>query len=175
MTGVQTCALPISEVNGEAVTADEVARALGAKLTKLHEQIYTLKREQLDAIIAQRLLLQEASKRGVSIPALLDAEVTANVGLVTETEVERVYQANKAKISGDESDVREKIRASLQQRKLSAQREQFVRSLRDKGTVIDRLQPPPVTRVVVGTDGAPVRGDAQAPVTLVEFSDFHCP
>ena len=166
---------PLAEVNGEAVTADEVARALGAKLTKLHEQIYTLKREQLDAIIAQRLLLQEASKRGVSIPALLDAEVTANVGLVTETEVERVYQANKAKISGDESDVREKIRASLQQRKLSAQREQFVRSLRDKGTVIDRLQPPPVTRVVVGTDGAPVRGDAQAPVTLVEFSDFHCP
>lgn len=168
-------ASPLAEVNGEAVTADEVDRALGAKLAKLQEQLYALKRAELDAQIAQRLLTQEASKRGISVPALLDAEVTAKVGLVTEAEIERVYQANKANIKGEESEMREKIRASLQQRKLSAQREQFVRSLREKGTVVDRLQPPPVARAVVATDGAPILGDAQAPVTLVEFSDFHCP
>jgi len=166
---------PLAEVNGEAVTADDVDRALGVKLTKLQEQIYTLKREQIDVVIAQRLLTQEAAKRGISVPALLDAEVTAKTGLVTETEIERIYQANKANIPGEESDVREKIRASLQQRKLSAQREQFVRSLRETGTVVDRLPPPPIMRVAVATDGAPMLGDDQAPVTLVEFSDFHCP
>jgi protein-disulfide isomerase len=32
-----------------------------------------------------------------------------------------------------------------------------------------------VTRVAVSTDGAPARGGANAPVTIVEFSDFHCP
>jgi len=36
------------------------------------------------------------------------------------------------------------------------------------------LEPPPVFRAQVVTDGAPVRGDAKAPVTIVEFSDFHC-
>lgn len=81
----------LAEINGEAVTADEVDRALGVKLAKLQEQLYTLKREQLDAMIAQRFLTQEAAKRGVSVPTLLDAEVTANVGLVTEIEIERVY------------------------------------------------------------------------------------
>jgi len=165
----------LAEVNGEVVTAEDLDQALGVKLTKLQEQIYSIKREQLDAMIAQRLLAQEAAKRGLSVPALLDAEVTAKVGLVTETEIERIYQANKANIKGDESEMREKIRASLQQRKLAAQREQFVRSLREQGTVVDRLQPPPVVRVEVATSGAPVRGDEQAPVTLVEFSDFHCP
>ena len=98
---------PLAEVSGEAVTTDDVDRALGVKLTKLQEQIYTLKREQLDAVIAQRLLTQEAAKRGVSVPALLDAEVTAKTGLVTETEIERIYQANKANIKGEESEVRE--------------------------------------------------------------------
>jgi len=166
---------PLAEVNGEVVTAADLDRALGVRLTKLQEQLYALKRAELDAQIAQRLLAQEAAQRGISVPALLDAEVTAKAGLVTETEIERVYQANKANIKGDESEVREKIRASLQQRKLAAQREQFVRSLREKGNVVDRLMPPPVVRVAVATDGAPMRGDAQAPVTLVEFSDFHCP
>jgi protein-disulfide isomerase len=58
---------------------------------------------------------------------------------------------------------------------LAEQRNQYVQSLRAKGTVVDRLQPPPVVRVQVSTDGAPIRGKADAPVTLVEFSDFHCP
>lgn len=166
---------PLAEVNGEAVTAEDLDRSIGVELTKLQEQIYTLKRKQLDLFITERLLHQEAAKRGISVPALLDAEVTAKVGLVTETEIERVYVANKSNLQGQESEVREKIRASLQQRKLAAQREQLVRSLREKGTVVDRLQPPPVVRVAVATDGAPIRGDEHASVTLVEFSDFHCP
>jgi protein-disulfide isomerase len=105
----------------------------------------------------------------------MDAEVTAKIGLVTETEIESVFQGNKSRLQGNEADIRETIRASLQQRKLAAQRAQFVQSLQAQGTVVDRLQPPPVVRVQVSTDGAPIRGTADAPVTLVEFSDFHCP
>ena len=166
---------PLAEVNGEAVTAEDLDHALGVKLTKLQEQIYALKREQLDALIAQRLIEQEAVKRGVSIAALLDADVTAKVGLVTETEIEAFIQENKSRLQGNDAEIREKIRTSLQQRKLAAQRAQFVQSLRAQGTVVDRLQPPPVVRVQVSTDGAPIRGPADAPVTVVEFSDFHCP
>jgi protein-disulfide isomerase len=165
----------LAEVNGQAVTAEDLDHALGVKLTELQEQIYSLKRAELDAQIAQRLLAQEAAKRGVSVASLLDAEVTAKVSLVTETEIESVYQENKSRSQGNESEFREKIRASLQQRKLALQREQFVQVLRAQGTVVDRLQPPPVVRVQVSTDGAPIRGTADAPVTLVEFSDFHCP
>jgi len=32
-----------------------------------------------------------------------------------------------------------------------------------------------VFRVEVAVDGAPFRGAAAAPVTIVEFTDFHCP
>jgi protein-disulfide isomerase len=164
----------LAEVNGEAVTAEDLDHALGVKLTKLQEQVYTLKREQLDALISQRLFAQEVAKRGISVAALLDAEVTAKVSLVTETEVEAFIQENKSRMQGNEAEIREKIRASLQQRKLAAQREQFVQLLRSQGTVVDRLQPPPVVRVQVSTDGAPIRGDKDATITLVEFSDFHC-
>jgi protein-disulfide isomerase len=41
--------------------------------------------------------------------------------------------------------------------------------------VVVNLKPPPVLRVEISAGGAPFRGPAKAPVTIVEFSDFHCP
>src|SRR5262245_37323402 len=79
---------PLAEVNGEPITTKDLEAALGARLSKLEEQIYDLKSRELDSLIAQRLFAQEASKRGISVSALLDAEVTAKVSLVTEKEIE---------------------------------------------------------------------------------------
>lgn len=166
---------PLAEVNGETITAKDLEAALGARLSKLEEQIYDLKSRELDSLIAQRLFAQEAAKRGISVSALLDAEVTAKVSLVTEKEIEDFYQANKARMRGDDTEIRQKIRAFLQQQKLTARREAFVESLRSQGKVVIRLQPPPALRVEVSTDGAPIRGAADASVTVVEFSDFECP
>jgi protein-disulfide isomerase len=167
--------VPLAEVNGEAITAEDLERSLGARLRKLEEQIYELKRRQLDALIAERLLAGEAAKRGISVPALLDSEVTTKVGLVTEQEIEALYQANKARLQGEESAVREQLRARLQQQKLAARRAAFVESLRAQAKVVLNLEPPPIVRADVPVDGAPVRGAAEAPVTIVEFSDFQCP
>lgn len=166
---------PLAEVNGETITTKDLESRLGAKLAKLEEQIYDLKRQELDSLIAQKLLEQEAAKRKTSVAALLDAEVTAKVPLVTETEIDVFYRANKARIRGDDAETRQKIRAFLQQQKLTAQRALFIESLRSQGKVIVRLQPPPVIRVEVSIQNAPVRGAVDAPVTLVEFSDFECP
>ena len=171
----QTGAEPLAEVNGETITAKDLEGALGARLSKLEEQIYDLKQRELDSLIAQRLFAQEAAKRGISVAALLDAEVTGKVSLVTEKEIEDFYQANKARMRGDETEIRQKIRAFLQQQKLTARREAFVESIRSQGKVVVRLQPPATIRVEVSTDGAPIRGAADAPVTVVEFSDFECP
>ena len=111
----------------------------------------------------------------MSVAALLDAEVTAKVGLVTEQEVEAFYQANKERLREDEATLRPRIRTYLQQQKLAARRASFVEAIRSQANIVDRLQAPPIVRAEVAVGGAPVRGAADAPVILVEFSDFHCP
>ena len=165
----------LAEVNGEAITVKDVEKPIAAKLSSLEEQIYNLKRTELDALIAQRLLAQEAAKRGVSVAALVDAEVTSKVALVTEKEIDDYYQANKAQLRGDEASLRAEIRTVLQQQKLTMRRELFVASLRSQSKVVVRLGPPAASRVEVSIAGAPLRGAADATVTLVEFSDFECP
>jgi protein-disulfide isomerase len=169
---------PLAEVEGVAITNDEVEKAIGAPLARLQEQIYTMKRQKIEQLIAERLLAKEAAKRGLSVPALLDAEVTSKVRLVTEQEVETFYQANKARLQGDEATLKERIRAQLQNQKLQAAREAFLRSLRSlrsQAKVVVHLKAPPAFRAQVSVDGAPFRGSATAPVTIVKFEDFHCP
>ena len=166
---------PLAEVNGEVITSEEIEKALRLPLSKLEEQIHQLKRQRLETVIRDRLLAQEAKRRGLSVPALLDAEVTSRITLVTEQEIERFFQTNRSQFTGDEVDAREQIRGRLQARKVSAKREEFIASLRSKANVVTHLEAPPIARLDVSVDGAPARGAATAPVTIVEFSDFLCP
>jgi protein-disulfide isomerase len=165
----------LAEVDGAPITSDEVEKPLVGQLSKLEDQIYNLKRQRIEALINEKLLEKEAAKRKLTVPALLDAEVTSRVGLVTEQEIEKFYQENKAQLKGEESTLREQIRGSLQNQKLAAKREEFLKSLRSQAKVVVNLKPPPVMRVAVSLDGAPSKGSAKALVTIVEFSDFHCP
>lgn len=167
---------PLAVVNGVPVTAEEIENPLAPQLSKLEEQIYNLKRQRIDALINERLVAEEAKKRKIAVPALFDAEVTSKVTLVTEQEVDNFYQANKAQVkAGEEVQAREQMRAYLQNQKIAQRRQEFIDSLRSKAKIVVNLQPPAVLRVDVKIDGAPFKGGKNAPVTIVEFTDIHCP
>ena len=165
----------LAEVDGVAITAEEVEKPLAAQLSRLDEQIYTLKSQKLDALIDEKLLAKQAAERKLTVPALLDAEVTRKVASITEQEIEEFYQRNKAQINAEQAQVQEQIRVYLQNQQLAAKREEFLKSLRSQVKVIVRLKPPQIHRVEVSVQGAPFKGGEQAAVTIVEFSDFHCP
>jgi len=166
---------PLAEVDGVPVSAEEVEKAIGASLGKLQEQIFNLKRQKLEELINATLLTREARKRGVSVPALLDAEVTSKVALVTEQEVEAFYEANKTRIQGDPVAARQQIRINLQNQRLATKKQEFFQLLRSNAKIAVYLKPPPVHRVEVSTNGAPSKGPVKALVTIVKFEDFHCP
>jgi len=159
----------LAEVEGEAITAEQVENALGAPLAKLQQEIHNLKRQKLETLIGEKLLSQEAAKRGISLRALLDAEVTGKVTSVTEQEIETFYQANKARLRGEEANLREQIRAKLQNQKLAIRRDAFIQSFRSKAKVTVHLEAPPIFRAEMTVDGVPFRGTATPPVTIPIF------
>ncbi len=75
------------------------------------------------------------AKRGSTALALLDAAVTAKVGLVSEQEIETFDQANKAWLHREEAMLREQLRTQLQHQKLAAQWQAFLHSPRSQATV----------------------------------------
>jgi protein-disulfide isomerase len=165
----------LATVEGQTITASEVRKALGQNLSKLEEQAYELKKQQVEELIADKLLAAEAARRGTTVESLVQQEITAKVAPVTESDIASFVAANRSRIPGDPAQFTAQIRNFLGGQRNAAQRQVFVDSLRAKAKVEVHLEAPPVFRSEVVVDGAPVRGDVKAPVTIVEFSDFHCP
>jgi protein-disulfide isomerase len=166
----------LAEIDGEAIRTQDVEQALGLQLGKLYEQIYELKRKKLEELIVEKLFSQEAEKRGFSVQQLIEAEVTSKVGQVTEAEVDYFYEQNKGRFRGEQKAVRERIKSSLQSQRAAAEKEAFLRQLRAERRVVVHFKPSGPIKVLVPTrEGAAVKGPPEAPVVIVEFSDFQCP
>jgi protein-disulfide isomerase len=165
----------VATVDGQPITTADLRTALGQNLASLETQIYDLKKQQLDELIARKLLAAEAARRGTTVEALERQEIESKVTPVTESDIAAFVAANRSRIPGDPAKYTDRIRTYLASQRKASAREAFVGTLRGKASVDVRLEQPPAFRAAVNIDGAPVRGDVNAPVTIVEFSDFHCP
>ena len=160
----------LATVGERNITEADIAARIEAQMVRINSQIYAVKKQAVDGLIADYLIEQEAKKQGLSREQLLQQEVNAKVGPISDAEVEQVFNANKARL-GDKplADFKPQIVQQLQNVKLQQQQQTFVQSLRKAAAVKMLLKPPLIN---VALDGAPVRGPTNAPVTIVEFSDF---
>ena len=162
-------------VDGKSITGSDVERALGQNLARLQEQIHALKARQLETAIEDQLFAQEAERRGTSVETLLRAEISSKVAPVTEADISAFYEQNRAQLPRDLDTYRSQIAAHLIGQNAAARRQAFANELRGRAKVVVLLKPPPVFRAELVVGDAPVRGPSTAPVTIVEFGDFHCP
>jgi protein-disulfide isomerase len=173
-SSTSTPSAPVAVVDGQAITTEELESALGMSLAKLEQDIYTLKRDRLEAMIGEKLIAREAAKRGIEVKDLIAAEITGRITPVTDAEVDSFYEANKARLP-ESPDIKSQIKQYLESQRTQTRAQTYVAELRKAAKVDVSLTPPPVRRTALQIDGAPVRGNVSAPVTVVEFSDFHCP
>jgi protein-disulfide isomerase len=163
----------VATIAGEPFTAAQLEEAAGARLFRLRTEQYQAQRQILDDEIARRLLEREAAARKVTAAELIKQEVEAKVAPVTEEEQRAFYAQNKARMGEmTEADALKRIEAGLRQQRIGERQAEFLNGLRAKADVHVLLEPP---RLALTAGDDPARGPADAPVTIVEFSDFQCP
>jgi protein-disulfide isomerase len=166
---------PVATVGGVAITRGDLEALVAPEVAKLEEQAHQLRRQQLDALIAERLLEAEAKRRGVTPDALEKAEIADKVPALTQAEIDAFVQANRARLPADPATLMPQIRQYLAEQRQAERRDAFLDELRGRTKVEVMLKPPPVFRATIDLAGTPSRGPENARVTVVEFSDFHCP
>jgi protein-disulfide isomerase len=162
-------------VNGEKITSGDLEDSLRPLIFTVQEQIYELKKNQLDMKINDLLLGQEASRQKITTQALLDAEVVNKARKPTEAEAKKFYDDNTEKIPGTFAETREKIIQYLTQQEQQKAEDTFAESLRKSAKLEINLKEPDPPYYEIATDDQPTRGGATATVTIVEFTDFQCP
>jgi protein-disulfide isomerase len=169
----------IATVGSQSITLAEVDdKALEAPTAnfggKLSQALYDARRGALEELIASRLMDEAAKAQGIDRAELVEKEITSRVAAVTEPEIGAWYQANQSRVQGASLEqVRQPIRLHLTQERVQAARLAYIDSLKSKTSVKIMLDAPRQT--VKMAPGSPSRGPANAPIEMIEFSDFQCP
>ena len=162
----------VATVDGQPIYEQDLMSVAGPSLVGLRDQEFKVKSDALNQVLRQKLIEAEAKKKGVTAEELLKQEVDSKIAEPSDDEAKGYYLAAKSESSLTFEEIKVQIKQLLRTAEIQQAREKYVDSLRAKANVAVRLQSP---KVEVAYDPARVRGEAKAPVTIVEFSDFQCP
>ena len=162
----------VATVQDQPISAQELSASMRGQLLQMDMERYEAMKAQLDSLIAERLMALEAAERGMSMEELERVEVFAKTEPVTPEQVRTFYDNNKERLQRSFEELEGRIMAHLQRQSEARRRAALARELRERYPVRIALAPP---RADVGVDDDPFMGPPDAPVTLIEFSDFQCP
>ena len=162
-------------VNGRRITSGDVEDNLRAFIFEIQMEVFHLRQHELDLRINDLLLTQEAQKRGLSTAALAEAEVNAKQEKITDADAEKFYAQNIGKIRKPYAEVKDQIVQYLQEQANHKAETAFADRLRAAAQVEVFLKEPEVPTYTIAVDDQPMKGNPNATVTVIVFSDFQCP
>ena len=139
------------------------------------QDLYEARRRVLDDVVGNRLIEREAEARGVGRDELLEAELPARTEAVTDAQIDRIYEVNRDRLGGRTlEEMRPEIRSLLERQQPAQALRRYMTELRRAADDIVITLPPPRQEIELSA-GDRSKGPADAPVVIVEFSDFECP
>jgi protein-disulfide isomerase len=164
----------VARVEGRPITQKEVDAKAAGTLQRLQDEEYQARRDALDDLITDNLVDAQASAQKISRDELLRREVQAKVGRPTPAEIAAVYDRNRDRAgSRTLAQLTPEIERSMLEQRSAERAQQYMEDLRKNAKVAVTLAQPR-NQVPIPAD-AKVLGPAQAPVTIVEYSDYLCP
>jgi protein-disulfide isomerase len=165
----------LATVNTEPITAGDVEDSLQSLIFSVQDQVYAIRKVALDAKINDTLLEAEAKKRNITPQELFTQEVIPHIKLVTEADARKFYDENKERVKAPFEQMAAQIIDYLKEQEFQNAAGAYATQLR-KGAVVQvylKEPEPPVVNVAI--DDQPMRGNPNASVTIVEFTDYQCP
>jgi len=161
-------------VNGQPLRIEVINERMKAYIHKMETRIYAAQKQALDRRINDLLIIAEASNRKIGPEEIVRTEITDKLKPPTEAEISKFYEENRARLNGDLASLRAQIGNYLQEQQQEKLENDLAAKLRAgaKVQVFLKEPVPPVFNIVTGRGVA--RGDVNAAVKIVEFTDFQC-
>ena len=166
----------VAEVGGRKITMSEVDAKWqefdAAERARLTQLLYQNRRNMLELVMGDVLIADAAKAANMTPEAYTEREIAKRSQPISEAEIQKFYEENKERAQGRTMEqLRQPIVEFLQGQRKGQARALLVDELRNKTANVRVLLDPPRVEVQVAAND-PVRGEATAPVTLVEYSDY---
>jgi protein-disulfide isomerase len=165
----------VATVAGQPIKAETLLERLKPIIYRIKLEAYEVTKQRAEQMVDDSLLLEEARRRQVGPEQIIRTEISDKVRDPTEEEVAKFYSDNKARISGDLDSVRNQVALYLQNESRQRLEKDLSARLRKNANIQWLITEPAQPIQNVSVDDDPARGDANASVTVVEFTDFQCP
>jgi protein-disulfide isomerase len=165
----------IATVGARQITSGMIEERLKPIIYKLRLNYYQLARQAAELAINDQLLLEEANRRNVPPEEMVRKEVSDKLHTPTDAEVAKFYEDNKARMSSPLAEIQAQIASFLQEQDRQRLQSELAARLRTGANIRFLITEPVIPVQTISGDDDPVRGDASAAVTIVEFTDFQCP
>ena len=166
----------LASIDGREITLADLDEQVRDQISRMEYQYRSQRSQVLEAaveeVIQDRLLTEAAAARGVSLEEIVATETEGRVE-VSEAEIEDWYLRNSSRLQDQPL---EAVAPQIRQYLEDVERQQLVTALVSQlGSEheIEYFVEP--ARAEFDLEGAPTFGPDDAPVTLIEFSDFECP
>ena len=164
----------LASVNGQPIRVEAINERMKSYVYKLEMRIYNLRKQILDRRINDLLIVAEANRRKVGPEEIVRTEVTEKITPPTEAEIAKFYAENKERINGDLVSTRTGISTYLQQQQQEKLEKELADRLRAGAKLQLFLKEPTAPALIIAIGNGAVRGDPNAVVTVIEFTDFQC-
>ncbi len=164
----------VATVAGKPITADTISERLKPIVHKLRLNAYEVQKAAVERTINDLLLIAEANRRNIAPEEIVRLEISEKAKAPTDADVTKFYSENKTRINGDFNSVRHQIAEYLLEEERRRLEKTLSERLRKSSDVRILISEPRRPVQLISTDDDPSRGEINAPVTVVEFTDFQC-
>ena len=164
----------VAKIGDENITLDTLIGNDKVDFYEIEKRLYDLKMDRINKLMVEKLIGAEAKKANMSLEEYIDKKITSGPIKISDKDYKKFVADKHIPEAQITPQIKERIMAYLQTAKKQEAVTAYVTKL-SKSNPIEVYFTKPKMQVNVEVGNSPAYGKADAPVTVIEYSDFQCP
>lgn len=164
----------VASMGGESILEKDLVKGIESDLYEAELKVFEIKYAKLQAMLLEKFMNQDPDKKNLSNDEFLDKHIAKGVK-VTDAEIEKFIKDRQIPKDQINPEIKARIVEYLTVESKKVAVDNWIAQKTKKTPVEIYIQKPSLPMFDVNVGDAPFKGDSDAKVTIVEFSDFQCP